>query len=123
MKIEAGMYFRAYGKIDKVRNIVRRSSLYEDSGIYGERYGKFIIGSKVIDEVPHSNNIIDLIEVGDYVNGIKITLINEPSLANCNKRIVYAEDKKGYLIEMFSNSDIKSILTHEQFESMKYEVK
>ena len=67
-----------------------------------------------------SPNIIDLIDVGDYVNGLKITLINEPSMANCNKRLLYAEDEEGCLIKMFSEEDIKSIVTKEQFEAMEY---
>lgn len=121
MKLEVGMYFRAYGKIDKVRNIVRRSSLYEDSGIYGERYGKFIIGSKVIDEVPHSHNIIDLIEVGDVI-GYEIKTSLETS--GVLKGITNISDEE-MLEDIKNNNDyvIKSIVTHEQFESMKYEVK
>ena len=67
-----------------------------------------------------SHNIIDIVQVGDYVNGLKVTLINEPSMANCYKRIVYAEDRKGYLIETFTENEIKSIVTKEQFESIKY---
>lgn len=72
--------------------------------------------------IKSSPNIIDLIEVGDYVNGLKITLINEPSMANCNKRLLYAEDEEGYLIKMFDKQDIKSIVTREQFEAMQYKV-
>jgi hypothetical protein len=72
--------------------------------------------------VKHSKRITDLLKVGDYVNGYKITLINEPSIANCYKRILYAEDENGYLIKSFSEDDIKSIVTKEQFESMEYKV-
>ena len=63
-----------------------------------------------------SHNIIDLIEVGDYVNGYKITTINDMS------PVIYAEDKQGYLIEIITKENIKSIVTKEQFESMSYKV-
>lgn len=74
------------------------------------------------DVYKKSDNIVDILEVGDYVNGLKITLINEPSMANCNKRLLYAEDEEGYLIKMFDKQDIKSIVTKEQFEAMQYKV-
>ena len=57
-----------------------------------------------------SNNIIDILEVGDYVNGEKVT------------------DKFDYLL-VFDNADyykdeneIKSIVTKEAFENMEYKV-
>lgn len=57
-----------------------------------------------------SNNIIDILEVGDYVNGEKVT------------------DKFDYLL-VFGNADyykdeneIKSIVTKEAFESMEYKI-
>ncbi len=67
-----------------------------------------------------SSNIIDLIEVGDYVNGM---------IVHC----VYAEDDEivvggldvliqDTLVTLRSNS-IKSILTKEQFESIQFKVK
>ena len=81
-----------------------------------------------------SHNIIDLIEVGDYVNGYKIDYIN----LNCETPFLrsnqpYRVDNTLYstLIEKgknynqplhFYNEDIKSIVTKEQFDSMKYEV-
>lgn len=66
--------------------------------------------------VKASFNIIDLIEVGDYINGYKITLLTE------NHDVAYAEDEEGYLIKSFNNSNIKSIVTKEQFKAMEYEV-
>ena len=112
MKIEKGMYFRVYGQIDKVTRIVRQGSLYEDSGIYGTKK-KYIIGSKVIDEVPHSYNIIDLIEVGDYVNGMPIYQYDNHLVINkLDGSYLYLDELK----------EIKDIVTKEQFESVKYDV-
>lgn len=65
-----------------------------------------------------SSNIIDLIEVGDYVNGYKVV-----DIAKAPKRAVYIEDvkQKSGLIP-YTRDNIKSILTKEQFESMEYKV-
>lgn len=59
--------------------------------------------------VKHSKNIIDLIEVGDYVNGFYV--INKPF----NQRIHTEFDD-------FFEEDIKSVVTKEKFDSIKYEV-
>lgn len=66
-----------------------------------------------------SPNIIDLIEIGDYVNGIKIT-----SIGNDDKgKYVFGYGADGMEGEMwFYNHEIKSIVTKEQFESMQYKV-
>ena len=58
--------------------------------------------------IKSSPNIIDLIEVGDYVNGNKVIDING---------IIYVKDV-GFIEEI----EIKSIVTKEQFESMEYKV-
>jgi hypothetical protein len=62
--------------------------------------------------IKHSPNIIDLIEVGDYVNGYPVIDIGQDYICVCD--FGKSED----LIE----EDIKTIVTKEQFESMKYKV-
>ena len=74
------------------------------------------IFANVEDVIKSSPNIIDLIEVGDYVNGWKITTIDK----RYNK--LYAEYEDGYLIQAISKKNIKSIVTKEQFESMEYKI-
>lgn len=75
---------------------------------YEHNYIKHIIKS--------SPNIIDLIEVGDYVNGEKVGItIDTKELAIRNTGLIY--DKPYNLIK---NIDIKSIVTKEQFKSMEY---
>ena len=54
-----------------------------------------------------SPNIIDLIEAGDYVNGMPV-LHKESNEVVCGLMVRYNEE------------DIKSIVTREQFESMEY---
>ena len=58
-----------------------------------------------------SHNIIDLIEVGDYVNGWKVLYWTDGT------KVV----DDGYATNLDKIS-VKSILTKEQFESMSYEV-
>lgn len=69
----------------------------------------------------HSKNISDLIEVGDYVNGYRVDKIS-----------INAETEERTLLTLELNTlldivrrdigYIESVLTHEQFESMKYKV-
>ena len=62
-----------------------------------------------------SPNIIDLIEVGDYVNGSYVEGFIEKNKFQ-NKLIITEAG-------MIDNNDIKSIVTKKQFESMEYKVK
>lgn len=62
-----------------------------------------------------SPNIIDLIEVGDYVNGKEITGVDEYT-----KQLTY---EYGETTMYIGSENIKSIVTKEQFESMEYKVK
>ena len=64
----------------------------------------------------HSKSIIDLIEVGDFVNGFPVM---EPIY---NGNVWWGVDE-GY--EQFKRAfgDIKTILTHEQYEQNCYKLK
>ena len=108
MKLEVGMYVRTKeGNIEKICAI-------EGKHIYTNEDYLSWYNLCAISKASH--NIIDLIEVGDYVNGHKITTINEMT------PIVYAEDEQGYLIKIIPKEDIETIVTKEQFETMAYKV-
>lgn len=94
MEIEIGEYVRTKkGKIFK----------------YGK--GRAYLG-KDNEIIKHSKNIIDLIEVGDYVNGKYVKEINQ-----------YKDGKSIIaLIGIIDEQDIKSIVTKKQFKSVEYEV-
>lgn len=62
------------------------------------------------DVIKSSPNIIDLIEAGDYVNGLKVSS-NEGDYL-----IMFG------LLMRLSKEDIKSIVTKEAFESMEYRI-
>jgi len=123
MELEVGMYVRLHGKIGKVEHICmceqcELRGFYEpvvDFGYEGSDY----VSVYWKDDLKASHNLIDLIEVGDYVNGYKITSIEE---GNRRNKWVYAEDEDGYLIKSFPPKNIKSIVTKEQFSSMEYKV-
>lgn len=68
-----------------------------------------------------SYNIIDILEVGDYVNGSKVAnIVEEDGM----QYLVLDRDEVFYdnCLEPSSNKDIKSIVTHEQMEQMEYKV-
>ena len=67
--------------------------------------------------IKHSPNIIDLIEEGDYVNGEIVIDIGERGLY-----LGYADDNEHYSRIFIDESEIKSIVTKEQFNQVKYEV-
>lgn len=62
-----------------------------------------------------SFDIIDILEVGDYVNGYKVIDIVENDIYISD---YYAESYIGIV----KAKDIKSIVTHEQMEQMAYRV-
>ena len=65
---------------------------------------------KYIEKEP-SYDVIDLIEVGDYVNGRLF-----------HNELVWATNYGWIGIDELEERDIKSIVTKEQFDSVKYEV-
>jgi hypothetical protein len=73
------------------------------------------ISSRYDSIVKHSKNIIDLIEVGDYVNGSKVI-----DIARGKKKAIYVEQVSAGALTPILEKDIKSILTHEQFSSLEY---
>ena len=90
------------GNIGKIIEI--RIGKNEETNTYQNIYildnGLFTIIDYI---VKHSFNLIDLIEVGDYVNGERIKMHSESEVLKTPKKI-------------------KSIVTHEQFTSLEYKV-
>ena len=91
MKLEVGMYVRTInGKIWIITS---------QKAISGHRK----------DIIKASYNIIDLIEVGDYVNGYEVT---------SKDQFLGFGNHDWYM----TNDEIKSIVTQEQMEQMAYKV-
>ena len=92
--------------------------LDETKGINNDLLNEIVIKS--------SPNIIDLIEVGDYVNGDRVKALKgdiESHKINNEDDVIYTEYINDYDEWCgFEEDEIKSIVTKEQFESMKYKV-
>lgn len=127
--MKVGDYVRTPYGIRKIKSIPPHNK-YQDDGFYVE--DRFILcGREAMNEIITSPNIIDLIEVGDYVNGYKIVKIFVNKY-NWKKLLIamQREDEyeySDYIEDYFCddsihiyNEDIKSILTKEQFERESY---
>ena len=114
MKLEVGMYIRTKdGIIARIKEIDNNERLYlNQKSIYTDDYKHdLIIDYEVIKA---SYNIIDILEVGDYVNGYLVLNVLD---FNDNTRILSLEriyDNK------ITEEDIKSIVTKEMYSSVKY---
>ena len=105
MELEIGMYVRTInGKIWIIKS------------------QKAISGHKK-DIINASYNIIDLIEVGDYVNGYKVLFAGATTWDN-NGNVIDKRVKINYdgYDRWLSEDFIKSIVTKEQFSSMEYKI-
>lgn len=75
------------------------------------------------DIIKHSKNIIDLIEVGDYVNGNKVVETYKDSKKQDElylEVVVSSKMIKEPLTDYIEEDRIKSILTKEQYEANCY---
>ena len=113
--LEVGEYVRTKnGNIGKIKNIEYVN--IDIDWVECDSYGCSCIPEYI---KKHSKNIIDLIEVGDYVNGIKVAMID---IDNFDEE---GTDKK-YLLcggTAIFNDEIETILTKEQMEANQYVVK
>ena len=108
-EIKVGDYIRINGIIGKVEQIGNSLFWLEDGSSYS-------LSDK---KIKHSKNIIDLIEIGDYVNGYRIDNIINGVLVNNAVGL----DRSGVLTPIVQyEQDIKTILTHEQFEQNYYKL-
>lgn len=121
MKLEVGMYVRTkWGYICKIINI---NDFREPTIKYAVEasYLKDImfIGDDDISKASH--NIIDIVQVGDYVNGMKVTRIGGTRWDK-NDLHCYCEHNgdENWKQVMIPAKDIKSIVTKEAFKSMEY---
>lgn len=73
------------------------------------------------DIIKHSKNIIDLIEVGDYVNGYLVGGISDNG-GTAEKEIMIEIPYEKTYNKHALNEKIKTILTHEMYEQNCYKV-
>ena len=120
-KIEVGEYIRTKeGIIGKLENI---NEFRPPENKYAVEINEelYFIGDKQLEGTKHSKNIIDLIEVGDYVNGAETVSekyrYNNINFINVDSKISYGWGE-GAIME----SEIETIVTKEQFKEMEYRV-
>lgn len=112
MILEVGMWVRIKNKADwccigKIHNI---NNFREPSMKYCidiQSYDFVFIPEDMITKASH--NIIDLIELGDYVNGCEVT---------SKGQFLGFGNHDWYMLD----NEIKSIVTKEQFSQMEYKV-
>ena len=124
-KIEVGEYIRTktgnITKVCKIKDTVVWTDEFMDIHC---RYNEGVL--EKTDILKHSKNIIDLIEEGDYVNGEEITYINEDRFikgqinlwTDMELRDVFGD----YERLKYTDKDIKTIVTKEQFKETEYRV-
>ena len=127
MEISKGMYIRTKkGKTGKIiKQIDNSGSLHHNNYVWLLDNGDMLaLRSNKVKSA--SFNLIDLIEVGDYVNGYKVIDVIDFDIYG--KKITDREiviDKLGYTAyrrTILSDDVIENIVTKEQFDSMKYVV-
>lgn len=120
MKLEVGMYVRTNeGYIAKLIGFTQtfnQDGEYDVAYIFDKKIDYYNTDitwyylEKIMKKASH--NIIDLIEVGDYVNGYK-TKKDEMGELYYHKTVGY---------ELIEYCEIETIVTKEQFEQMQYKV-
>lgn len=123
MELREGMYIRSKDK--RGNQFVRRIVELPTVPVYGS-----IVVDKDIHNVKWvskknvlkaSNSIIDLIEVGDYVNGYKVSFKDNDYAPFVQCDYPVQEGTTNHY--RFYSGGIANIVTKEQFENMKYGVK
>ena len=104
------------GNIFKIEDITDVSTFDYSKKIIFDSTGWYVTNEEIIKS---SDKLIDLVQVGDYVNGEKITRVIPEDV--CGDEVldyqhIFVGDEEIY------KEDIKSIVTKEQFESMEYKL-
>ena len=124
MKLEVGMYVRTkngmVAKIIDKRDI--SGSLHREEIVFILDNGnKLALHSQKVIKTSH--NIIDLIEVGDYVNGEKVGEVIRKEMYHFGDGIIIKNETGEDIYSNFRYSkyaNVETIVTKEQFESIKY---
>lgn len=116
MNIEVGEYVR----LDRCQGIRKIDDYDEENNLYildeeiADEYGDVTWFLDLNDVISHSKNIIDLIEVGDYVNSKKVLEKIEKSFLEVSSSDIGNNRIYNYMI--------KSIVTKQQFKNIEYRV-
>ena len=114
MEIEVGDYIRIDSDFRLIALGIGKVIKINQDTIYVKMNLDLPISLKIENVTKHSKNIIDLIELYDYVNGMIVFDII--TYDNGEKAIKISS---GYLID---ENEIQDILTHEQYKANCYTV-
>lgn len=141
MKLEVGMYVRfKKDKVTYIRKLLEVIHNFETYDVYRTDKEYFDYEEKDYFDIVYpeniiskpSYNIIDLIEEGDYVNGLPVERVAGTRYNNKDLMVYLSvgtlgkdeNDERPYdlLFRSIRPKDIKTIVTKEQFEREKYVV-
>ena len=120
-KIEVGEYVRTKdGKIDKVEKFSAGLCIwYCENGMNIDECN--CIGTHLEDIVKHSKQLIDLIKVGDFVNGYRVISVDY-DVTNDTTECIELDLNSNYQYNFISIRQIQTILTKEQYMANCYKV-
>lgn len=122
MKLEVGMYVRLQNDVENIVIINRIANVFE-STILTENDGSIYQGVYTKENViKASYSIIDILEVGDYVNGQRIYYDEELDFLYVQSFDGDGEFYQESITKQSFIDNIKSVITHEQMEQMTYKV-
>lgn len=135
LELRKNMYVRTKDGIIAKVDYIDDNTIFFDKDLY-RTYGdsiNFLEKDNLEKIVKASYNIIDILEVGDYVNGCYVSnkraSVNEHlgghpkeiGIIKCNAYFNQG-NYNDCKFEWIEEQDIKSIVTHEQIEQMSYKV-
>lgn len=122
LELKENMYVRTKdGIIDKILKLNK-------SYVKGVSQKDELYAYDIDNIVKASFNIIDILEVGDYVNGHEVEEVNNnlnEHKGTCNSLDTYlwaVNDSDEFKEIVIFENDIKSIVTKEQFENVEYRI-
>jgi hypothetical protein len=116
MKLEIGQFVRTKDGIIAKVDYIDDNTIFFDKDLY-RTYGdsiNFLEKDNLEKIVKASYNIIDILKVGDYVNGVEVINIDDEWITTSDIQVP--------ILKSIANGMIKSVITHEQMEQMAYKV-
>lgn len=120
MKLEVGMYVRLVNDVEDIVVINKIANVFETT-ILTENDGSNYQGEYTKENVVKASyNIIDILEIGDYVNGYKVSLkgYDYAHFVQCD----YPVENGTTNHYKFYKQAIKSVVTKELFEIAEYRI-
>lgn len=117
-EIKVGEYVRINNDFRLIALGIRKVIKINQDTIYTKMNFEMPFSFKIENIAKHSFNLIDLIEVGDYVNGMEVLDIYKPR--DLWDPVEIRVDSR--YINFILADEIKTILTKEQMASIEYRV-